>query len=63
MNELFPIIRRKRRPLLPVESPVPVPAADNIQQPPSNPEPLTQSSQSLLTSAATEEKLSDDEVA
>jgi len=68
MNELFPIIRRKRRPLLPVESlhdrpPVPVPAADNIQQPTPNPELPTQSSQSLLTSAATEETLRDDEAA
>jgi hypothetical protein len=60
MNQLFPIIRRKRRSLLPVESladrtPFSV-AADNN-------EPSAPDSQSLLTSAATGEKPHDDEAA
>ena len=64
MNELLPIIRRKRRPLLPVES-LPLPVAENIQpsssnyDAPSHPTPNAQlpmkESPSLVTSAATNE--------
>jgi len=58
MNELLPIIRRKRRPLLSVEAlpelpPVTVPVVENIQHPTSNAEPQEMESQSRLTSAAT----------
>ena len=71
MNELLPIIRRKRRPLLPVES---LPAAqmaredarptqtENIEQPTSNPELPEAEDQSRLTSAATHKESSDAKV-
>lgn len=70
MNELLPIIRRKRRPLLPVEESVVQTAredarpteTENIEHPTTNIEHPTVVSQSLVTSAATEDKSSDEKV-
>jgi len=68
MNELFPIIRRKRRPLLPVESLPVVETAredarptetENIEPPTSNPELPEAEDQSRLMSAATNKEPSD----
>lgn len=58
MNQLYPIVRRVRRGLLPVES-VPVATVVNSEQPTANAEHSTPVSPSLVTSAATEEKSSD----
>jgi len=68
MNELLPIIRRKRKPLLPVESVAVVPTArgdarptetENIEQPTSNSELPEAEDQSRLTSAATNKESND----
>ena len=57
MNQLMPIIRRKRRPLLPVVEPARADArpteVENVQHPRSNTELPEMESQSRLTSAAT----------